>query len=253
MAWEGKEVGGILLSEPELMIQSSHDFPRNPKMTQNNPTLFPTEDSRFLITGPAGMLDVATTEPKIPSCGRTAIIAHPHPLHGGTMDNKVVTTLMRAYSGLGLRVVRFNYRGVGQSEGQFDNAVGEVQDLLAVIAWVKTVLPTDKLWLSGFSFGAYVAAKVTNDIQDVEQLVTIAPAVTNYNFDDITQVKCPWLLVQGDEDEVIDAQKVFEWVEQSPLSIDVVTMKGAGHYFHGRLVELREILQERLKARCEAP
>lgn len=216
-----------------------------------NSTEFPQDQHQFLISGAVGALEVATLMPKDISAPITAVICHPHPLQGGTMDNKVVTTMVRTFRDMGICSVRFNFRGIGNSEGEFDNAIGEAEDLKAVCSWLKNVKPDDHLWLAGFSFGSYVASKVANNNPSVKQLINIAPAVTHYQFDKLTAIACPWLVVQGDEDEVITPTAVIEWAKSHKPAVQLIEMQGAGHFFHGRLIELRQLLQAALLPRVQ--
>lgn len=177
----------------------------------------------------------------------TAIICHPHSLMGGTMNNKVVTTLARAFAELGHHTVRFNFRGVGESQGVYDAGIGETHDVLTIWDWVKERRPQDQIWLAGFSFGSYVALRAASQ-RAPAQLVSIAPPVHNFNFDfsAISRPSCPWLVVQGDQDEVVDPQLVFDWIKTFDAPPELITMPGATHFFHGRLVELRHLLVEAL-------
>lgn len=194
------------------------------------------------IPGAAGMLEALVTEPQEQKPVAVAILCHPHPLHQGTMYNKVVTTLMKAFDRCGAATVRFNFRGVGQSMGVFDNAVGECDDLRAVITWVKQQYPGAPIWLAGFSFGAYVAARVANDDGVAGRLVSIAPAIDHYSFDDLNNIRCPWLVVHGDKDDVAPYAAVADWANTPPSPLKFITLEQAGHFFHGRLVELRELV-----------
>ena len=196
------------------------------------------------IAGPTGALeacfhltDTHNTNPWI------MVICHPHPLYGGTMDNKVVTTLVKAGNELGMHALRFNYRRVGHSEGKFGNAIGECDDLQAVIHWLETQYLHFRLVLCGFSFGAYIAAKVTADRGDVKALLTIAPAVLHYDFNGLDTIHCPWFLIQGDADEVVPPQSVYDWLEKTSQTVQRIDFPAAGHFFHGRLVELRETVK----------
>ncbi len=209
---------------------------------------FPSKESTFLFPGPMGDLEVLTVPinemlEKIRNA--TAIICHPHPLHGGTMSNKVVSTLARVFRDLGLRTVRFNFRGVGKSAGTHDEGRGEVDDVIAIANWIKTQFPHDEIWLAGFSFGAYVATKAATKIKTA-QLVTIAPQVSRFQHDDLSEVTCPWVLVQGEQDEIIPPEEVFTWIETLPHKPELIRMPGAGHFFHGQLMELRRRLEEKL-------
>lgn len=208
---------------------------------------FPQTESTFILPGPAGDLEVLTApaKPDVPSRAAVAVICHPHPLFGGTMHNKVVTTLARAFSDLGLRTVRFNFRGVGKSAGQFANGVGETEDLLAVVNWVKTVCPGDELWLAGFSFGGYVATRAAVQLSPA-QLVCVAPQVSRFKEDALPAVQCPWLVVQGEKDEVVSPEEVFAWVDSLDPKPTLVRVPEAGHFFHGLLLELRGLLETAL-------
>lgn len=196
----------------------------------------------LLIPGPSGQLEALFASPQAQSPTAIAVICHPHPQQEGTMHNKVVTTLHKAFEQCGVATLRFNYRGVGKSEGSFDNAVGECDDLRAMIAWAQQQHPGLPLYLAGFSFGAYIAARVANDDQVAQRLVTIAPAVDHYSFDHLTQIQCPWLVIHGDEDDVATFETVETWAQRPPSPLDFKVMKGTGHFFHRRLVELRELI-----------
>ncbi|MEO8402335.1 MAG: alpha/beta fold hydrolase [Gammaproteobacteria bacterium] len=205
---------------------------------------FPPNESTLILQGPAGDLELLALPTEKPS-NTTAIICHPHPLFGGTMKNKVVTTLSRVCHDLGARTVRFNFRGVGKSAGIHDEGRGEVDDVLVIADWIKTNFPNDKIWLAGFSFGAYVATKAAMKLSPAK-LITIAPQASRFKQDDLIQVTCPWILVQGEEDEVVSAEDVFAWVETLQPKPQVIRMPGAGHFFHGQLLELRSRLESAL-------
>ena len=198
----------------------------------------------LLLPGPAGQLEALFTLPKDREPIALAVICHPHPQQEGTMHNKVVTTLYKAFDQCGAATLRFNYRGVGQSEGSFDDAVGECDDLRALISWAGQHYPQLPLWLGGFSFGAYIAARVANDDQVAQSLITIAPAVDHYSFGDLTNIQCLWLVVHGDQDDVAPFATVQAWAQHPPSPLEFVVMAGADHFFHRRLVELREIMVE---------
>jgi alpha/beta superfamily hydrolase len=194
--------------------------------------------TRFSVEGPSGSLEVAI-EDTDETAGFLSVICHPHPLHQGTMDNKVVTTLSRTFARAGGLSARFNYRGVGASEGQYDGADGELDDALAVIAWLRErhgrALP---LCVAGFSFGgaiAYRAAAVTGPAA----LVTIAPAHARIP-ETALPPQCAWLLVQGMVDDVIPAEGVLAWARQHTLAPQLEILDDAGHFFHGKLPELAE-------------
>jgi len=209
---------------------------------------FPIEETTFLLPGPAGAMEVLTATPKeAPIIKGTAIICHPHPLFSGTMHNKVVTTLARVFRDLGLRTVRFNFRGVGQSEGIHDTGRGETDDVIVLAEWVKTVCPKDELWLAGFSFGGFVAAAAATRLSSVKQLVSIAPMVSRFYEAHLPPITCPWLIVQGEQDEVIAPEETYAWIETLQPKPELIRMPNAGHFFHGKLMELRRQLETALK------
>ncbi len=210
---------------------------------------FPSEHSEFLLRGPAGKLECATDVPE-PECERpaTIIICHPHPLHGGTMHNKVVTILERSMRELGLRTVRFNFRGVGKSEGEHDDGYGETDDLFTVAEWVRHTRSEDSLWLGGFSFGAYITLKAALNL-DTGQLISIAPPADRYAFDCLQNPDCPWLIIQGDEDDVVNIDSVRTWVKSIEPTPNLVVMEKAGHFFHRRLMDLRGLLKNGVRDR----
>lgn len=210
---------------------------------------FPLVETTFLLPGALGDIEVLVTPaPAENDRQATAIICHPHPLFGGTMKNKVVSTLARTFRELGLRTVRFNFRGVGRTAGKYDEGIGETEDLLKVIEWVKTVYPKDPLWLSGFSFGAYVSARAAVQVVP-SQLVSIAPQVSRFIDAKLPPILCPWVLVQGDEDTVVSPQELKEWIPTLSHPPEMIWIHGAGHFFHGKLVELRERLKSYMNPR----
>jgi len=209
------------------------------ELPPSSPAAFPGEAASFALAGPAGKLELMTGVAE-PACARkgVAVICHPHPLEGGTMHNKVVTMLERSLRESGLDTVRFNFRGVGESTGTYDKGHGEGDDLAAVVEWVRKVRPTDELWLGGFSFGSYVS--LANAVRlRAEALISIAPPAGRWEFADIAIPSCPWLIVQGEEDEVVDPAAVFAWIESLEVEPTVVRMPETGHFFHRRLMDLR--------------
>ena len=194
------------------------------------------EEKKLTLKGPQGVLEAILSIPDDAS-GSVAVVCHPHPLYGGTMDNKVVHYTARALMEMGMPVLRFNFRGVGNSAGEFDDAVGEIDDCMTAVAWIQDNYPQERLVLAGFSFGSYIATQAAARA-DVSALITIAPAVSLYDFNSIGGVNCPWLLIQGDADEVVPPEAVRSWAAQSGSVSKVIWMPGASHFFHGRLVEL---------------
>ena len=197
-----------------------------------------TFTKRAEIAGPVGPLSVAVdTTTDVPSRG-LAVICHPHPLQGGTMDNKVVTTVARALTQRGWRVVRFNYRGVGGSGGSWDEGRGEVDDALAVIAAHRVA--GEPLVLGGFSFGGYIAASAAAKLPEAEKaqrMVLIAPSTAKH---DAPPVIADTLLVHGEADDIVPLSASMDWAR--PQALPVVVVPGAGHFFHGQLVLLKSLV-----------
>ena len=209
---------------------------------------FPSTSSPLTLPGPAGTLELAIDVPEgdVTPLPLTAVLCHPLSTEGGSMHNKVVTMAARSLRELGATTVRFNFRGVGESSGTFDHGNGERGDLLAVAAWVREQRPQDDLWLAGFSFGAYVSLRSTAEIQP-DALISIAPPVGRWEFEKIVLPTCPWLVIQGDEDEVVDPQAVYDWIDTLKQKPELVRMHGTSHFFHRKLVDLRGALQHGVK------
>ena len=200
---------------------------------------FPLVSGPITLVGPIGGLEAFVELPRPEEARRAvAVIAHPHPPDGGTMGNKVVTTLARALAECGIGSVRFNFRGVGASAGSYDHGRGETLDLLAVAQWVQQQCPGDALWLAGFSFGSWVAMRAARQLP-VGFFIAVAPPLGFRDFTGVPEPVCPWLLVQGERDEVIAPQAVFDWAARVGNPPELVRMADAGHFFHGRLVDLR--------------
>jgi uncharacterized protein len=197
------------------------------------------------IAGQAGALEAIAEDPGVqgPSYG---VICHPHPLYGGTMDNKVVTTVARALQETGIPTLRFNFRGVGASAGEFDQGVGETADADAVAAWGAERWPGRSLVIAGFSFGGYVALRLAQQ-RLPRCLITIAPAVQGFAASTAVP-HCPWLVVQGDADEVVDPSSVIDWVNTLDPKPRLVVLPGVGHFFHGRLRELRDAVIDAIRS-----
>ena len=204
-------------------------------------------NASMLISGPAGDLEVVRGCPESCRSPRAiAVLCHPHPLHGGTLRNKVVETLARTLHDMDVATLRFNFRGVGASAGVYAEGRGEADDLRAVLDWAQQQHSGVPLWLAGFSFGAYISLQVAHEYP-IEQLITVAPPINFFSFDDLSAPACPWLLVQGEADEIVPAGRVLAWAaEQQPLPA-ILRMPGVGHFFHGQLNALRAGLIERLQ------
>jgi alpha/beta superfamily hydrolase len=212
------------------------------------PETFPTEPLRFLLDGPAGKLEAAAAPALALEAPAVAVVCQPHPLHGGTMDNKVVTTVERALRELGIPTVRFNFRGAGASQGVHDHGVGEQDDLAAIVEWARRTKPGAALWLAGFSFGSYVSAAAARRLL-AAQLVSIAPPVGRWDFAKLTLPYCPWLVVMGDADEVVDPATVYAYLAALAEPPQVIRMPATSHFFHGKLTDLRTLLGDALRDR----
>lgn len=206
------------------------------------------KEQEVFIAGPVGQLQAVIHQGDeagyFAARNMLVVICHPHPVHGGTMDNKVVTTLMRTYRDLGIHALRFNFRGVGKSEGRFDNAIGELDDLLAVTAWVKRELSQVSLLLAGFSFGSSIAAQVSYRVDAVQHLTLVAPPVERYPYDCASQFPCALAVIQGDQDERVIADGVYQWVAALKGSVELLRYPDAGHFFHGYLTQMKTDLTQ---------
>jgi alpha/beta superfamily hydrolase len=207
----------------------------------------PPRAERVTIAGPAGALEALIETPvgegACDPVRAFGVVCHPHPLYGGTLDNKVAWTLARAFQQLGAPAIRFNFRGVGGSAGSYDDGRGETDDALAVVEFGRRRWPRAALWLAGFSFGGVVAVRAALSAQP-QRLVLVAPGITKIDVGPEPQPACPWLIVQGDADDVVPAQAVLEWARtlEPPPALSVLA--GAGHFFHGRINELRDAVLE---------
>lgn len=199
-----------------------------------------SSEERRAIQGPAGSLELLVTRVENPVA--LAVICHPNPVQGGTMHNKVVHTLMRAARDQHACAVRFNFRGVGKSEGEHADGQGEVDDCLAVINWALNEFDLP-LWLMGFSFGGYVAAAAAARLaRPPARLLLVAPSVERLPFAGLMPLASPAVVLMGEEDDVVAPSAVFGMFEGQP-GVEVKRFAETGHFFHGRLVELKEAVQ----------
>ncbi len=191
----------------------------------------PKSTERFVVDGPAGALEMVVNAPQHAPRG-IALVAHPHPQQGGTLDNKVVQTLAKTFFGLGYAAVRFNFRGVGRSEGMFDDGAGETDDALAALAHAKQRFGELPVALAGFSFGSFVQTRVAAVVA-AERLVLVGPAVARIGD---SAVPADTIVIHGEEDDVVPLAAVLAWAR--PRELPVVVFPGCGHFFHGRLPQL---------------
>ena len=210
---------------------------------------------KIMIPGTVGLLEGLVDEPTeegLKALGLdgslgTAVLCHPHPLHGGSMDNKVIQTLARAHLQAGWRVIRFNFRGVGQSEGSYGESVGELDDALSVI---ESQAPTGSLCLGGFSFGAMTAARALHQLagsRDIKKVVLVGIAVTRFEVPHIDpHFHNHTLLIHGSEDDTVPLKLVMDWAEPQILPVTVVPQ--TGHFFHGQLPLLKGLVLRHLSS-----
>jgi len=202
----------------------------------------PCSGENFLIPGPTGVLEALLTQPDTFTEGDPiAVVCHPHPLHGGTMANKVVHIIADTFNRLGMATIRFNFRGVGHSAGRYDNGVGEMADLIAVVDWFKERYPGSKLWLAGFSFGSFVAFEAHKKVE-AERLLLVAPPVGRFPFSQNECVDIPWMVIQGGKDDVVSPQDVSVWVHHCRNRPHYEWFADADHFFHGRLSRIRQTI-----------
>ncbi|MGJ7494468.1 alpha/beta hydrolase [Variovorax sp. RT4R15] len=206
------------------------------------------QTERIQLKGGAGVIQALRDGPAAGTAPRgVAVISHPHPLFGGTMDNKVVQTLARAFIGAGWTAVRFNFRGVGASEGVHDEGRGEAEDMLAI---VQQVAPDGPLAIAGFSFGAFVAINALQSLWDTREVQRVAlvgasvarippPALPEAVHDRV-------LLVHGEQDDTVALAAVLDWAR--PQSLPVTVVPGGGHFFHGQLPLLKNLVARHLRA-----
>lgn len=198
---------------------------------------------KLFLEGPAGRLEAILERPGEGALAGAAVVCHPHPQHGGTMHNKVAHTLARAFVRSEFEVLRFNFRGTEHSEGQYDNGVGELDDALAAIEFMRARHGSYPLWLAGFSFGAAIAVRAAV-ASHVDGLVSVAPAISRFAAGLESQPDCHWLIIQGDEDELVDVEETVAWVDSLEPGPELLIINGGEHFFHGRLAELRGAVME---------
>ncbi len=203
----------------------------------------PPSVEKLFLSGSAGRLEAILESPPNVAVMGAAVVLHPHPQHGGTMHNKVAHTLARSFVRMGFAVLRFNFRGTEASEGEFDQGIGELDDALVALTWMRSKYPDPPFWLAGFSFGAAIAVRAAAAIPPTG-LVTVAPAMHRFSDGLDDQPECPWLIIQGDADELLDVDDTITWVNELEPGPELLVMPGAEHFFHGRLLDLREAVTE---------
>jgi alpha/beta superfamily hydrolase len=203
-----------------------------------------SQTQRITWRGEAGAIEGLLDQPEGVARG-VAMVAHPHPLFGGTMDNKVVQTLARAFVQCGWTVARFNFRGVGASEGLHDAGAGEARDFLSV---VEQVAPTGELAIAGFSFGSFVASHAIQSLwekRDIEKIVFVGTATERLAVADVPQsLHDKTLVIHGEQDDTVSLASVMDWAR--PQSLPVMVVPGGGHFFHGQLPLLKSLVLRHL-------
>jgi alpha/beta superfamily hydrolase len=199
-----------------------------------------------LIQGNAGNLQV---RPLWQESNAVAVICHPHPLMGGTMDNKVVTTLARFFRNQGISVIQFNFRGVGESTGIHADGVGEVDDFFSVLNWIATETTANRLYIAGFSFGGYIAAAACDRLMrenlqqfELAKLILVAPAVENYPMATLI-LPADTVVIVGALDEVVAPQKIIDWADERHFDLAIIPK--CSHFFHVHLAEIGSQLEQR--------
>jgi uncharacterized protein len=206
-------------------------------------------ETPLLLDGPCGQLEALFCE--VPDARGVALICHPNPVQGGTMLNKVVSTLQRAVRDMGYHTLRFNYRGVGASAGSHDMGSGEVDDAGAVAYWLRQQYPELPLSLFGFSFGGFVAGALAGRLEDqgvaTEKLFMVAPAVHRLQAPEHLPQGGELVVVQPEQDEVVEPAAVYAWSAALPRAHELLKVAECGHFFHGKLPELKDLVQPRLQ------
>ncbi|MFI4962298.1 MAG: alpha/beta hydrolase [Legionellales bacterium] len=203
----------------------------------------------LILQGKAGTLEAVLTVPAQIDSDYIAILGHPHSLQGGTMNNKVVTTMARVFKELNIGSLRFNFRGVGQSEGAYDEGIGESEDMIAIAREWQRQRPSAHFIFAGFSFGSYVAYRSAASFEG-SLLITIAPPVHHYDYTELQPILQSWLIVQGNADEVVPADLVLDFAKNRQLP--VLEFPDTGHFFHGKLLDLKAQLLDYVQTKVQS-
>jgi alpha/beta superfamily hydrolase len=196
---------------------------------------------KFYLQGPAGQMECLLDLPEDAAPRGIALVAHPHPLYGGTMENKVAVTLARTFMALGYVVARVNFRGVGESEGVHDRGIGEVDDMAVLLAYMQGQYPGLPVALSGFSFGTFVQAQLQQRLiaqgTPAERMVLVGTAAGKWPMPPVSN---DTILIHGEQDDTITLAQVFEWAR--PLDVPVIVIPGADHFFHRKLGHIKNLV-----------
>ncbi len=198
------------------------------------------------ISGACGAIE-SRFSPAPDETAPCVLICHPHPQHGGTMNNKVVTTIEKAMQMLGLTTLCFNYRGVGNSAGEYGHYTGEIADAKSVLAWLRAQRPNSQYWLAGFSFGAFIAASVANTDHNIAELLSIAPVLKHSDYLALTNIHANWHIVAGDSDDFVSTSELDVFLTEHPLAPSLHIVPTCEHFFHSQLITFREHLLHHYK------
>ena len=208
-----------------------------------------------IFTGPEGRIE-GRYHPSANKNAPAALVLHPHPKHGGTMNNKVVYNTFHTLAGAGFSVLRMNFRGVGRSQGKFDNGIGELSDAATGLDWLQQNNPdASTFWIAGFSFGAWIALQLLMRRPELEGFIAISPPANMYDFSFLTPCPCPGLIVQGDQDSIVPEEDVQKFInklsQQRNLRVNYKVVHGADHFFRNKLDDLNGVLRGYLDERTQ--
>ena len=213
--------------------------------------LFTTGENNLTLSGKLGVIEGVLMMPENPRLDRVAFLGHPHSLQGGTMNNKVITTLARLFRDLRIPSIRINFRGVGKTAGEFDSGLGESEDVLQCIGQYHTWVPQAEVILAGFSFGSYVMYRVAQQ-QKSQLLILVAPPVERFDYS-LSQNMSPVIVVQGESDEVVAPACVYQWVSKWRSGVELIRIAETSHFFHGKLLDLKQQLCDKIMPMLAPP
>jgi uncharacterized protein len=207
----------------------------------------------IILNGPQGRIEAKYSHSTLPN-PHVALVLHPHPLHGGTMNNKVVYNIYKTFADNNFSVMRFNFRGVGKSGGEFDNGVGEMLDATTVLDWLQLQNPeAASYWIAGFSFGAWISLQLVMRRPEIVGFIAASPPVNKYDFSFLSPCPASGLILQGDMDSVVSEESVSRLVEklskQRGVDVDYQVLAGADHYFRNNLDDFSKAMDEYIKER----
>ncbi len=209
--------------------------------------LLHAKEKTLMLEGEAGKIEaIFNGSDKSLQKNVIAILGHPHSLHGGSMNNKVLTTLVKACREVGIASLRFNFRGVGRSEGEFDRGIGESEDVLRIVSGLSDNFPGHQFILAGFSFGAYVTYRAASQKKPL-LLISVAPAVNHGDFSEFEWIPSPWHVLAAEKDEIVAKDEILAWHQSVNPCPELHMFEDSSHFFHGKLVVLKDKLKEILR------